>query len=95
MKGRSDRVHFAGLPAERRAIVTADVAYFRPLVAAALRSGRPTYGIVCISRRFPLDRKQTGRLVRALEAFLEANPNVDAVMTKGGEVWLDDPTLEP
>lgn len=92
MKGLSDRVHFAGLPAEQRAIVTADVPDFRALVAAALRSGRPTYGIVCISRRFPLGRKQTGRLVRALGAFLEANPDVDAVMTQGGEVWLEDPT---
>jgi Domain of unknown function (DUF5615) len=39
LRGRSDRVHFASLPDERRAIVTRDLGDFRSLLAAALRSG--------------------------------------------------------
>jgi predicted nuclease of predicted toxin-antitoxin system len=91
MRGRSDRVHFASLPDERRAIVTRDLGDFRPLLAAALRSGTQTYGLVCVPRRFASSRKELGRLVRALKALLESHPEDDAVVRRGGEVWLDDP----
>lgn len=92
LRGRSDRVHFASLPEQRRAIVTRDLGDFRPLLAEALRRGTPTYGIVCASHRFPLTRNEIGRLVRALAALLDASPAVDAVIKQGGEIWLEDPS---
>lgn len=91
LRGRPDRVHFASLPDQQRAIVTRDLGDFRPLLAEALRRGSPTYGIVCVSHRFPLTRKEIGRLVAALAALLEANREPDAIIKKGGEVWLEDP----
>lgn len=90
LKGRSDRVHFAALPDQQRVIVTRDLGDFRPLLAQALRSGAQTYGLVCVPRRFPLSRKDTGRLVRALEALLETHASPDAAIMRGGEIWLDD-----
>lgn len=92
LRGRPDRVHFASLPDEQRAIVTRDLADFRPLLAEALRRGTSTYGLVCVPARFPLNRDGIGRLVAALDAVLQANPEVDAAVSMGGEVWLQDPT---
>jgi hypothetical protein len=91
LRGRSDRVHFASLPAEQRAIVTRDLPDFRPLLAEHMRRAGKTYGIVCVPGRFPLSRDGIGRLVRALDALLLANPDVDAAIALGGEIWLDDP----
>jgi hypothetical protein len=90
LRGRPDRVHFAALPEEQRAIVTRDLADFRPLLADELRRGGKTYGIVCVPRRFPLSREGIGRLVRALDALLHAQPGVDAAIALGGELWLED-----
>lgn len=90
LRGRPDRVHFASLPDQQRAIVTRDLGDFRPLLAEALRRGTPTYGIVCVPQRFALSRAGIGRLVRALAALLEASPEVDAIVKRGGEVWLED-----
>ena len=90
LRGRPDRVHFASLPAEQRAIVTRDLADFRPLLAEELRGGGQTHGLVCVPARFPLNRDGIGRLVRALDALLLANPSVDAATTLGGEIWLQD-----
>jgi predicted nuclease of predicted toxin-antitoxin system len=91
LRGRPDRVHFASLPEEQRVIVTRDLADFRPLLAEALRRGTPTYGLVCMPARFPLNRNGIGRLVAALDALLQANPEVDAAISLGGEIWLQDP----
>ena len=90
LRGRSDRVHFASLPAEQRAIVTRDLADFRPLLAEELRRGGKTSGLVCVPRRFPLNRDGIGRLVRALDSLLLANQGVDAAIALGGEIWLED-----
>jgi predicted nuclease of predicted toxin-antitoxin system len=90
LRGRPDRVHFASLPEEQRVIVTRDLADFRPLLAEALRRGTPTYGLVCVPARFPLNRDAIGRLVAALDALLQANPEVDAAVSLGGEIWLQD-----
>ena len=92
LRGRSDRVHFASLPDEQRAIVTRDLGDFRPLLAEALRRGTRTYGLVCVPARFPLNRHGTGRLVVALDALLTAHPGVDGAISLGGEIWLQDPT---
>ncbi|MGO9788791.1 MAG: DUF5615 family PIN-like protein [Solirubrobacteraceae bacterium] len=74
LRGRADRVHFASLPDEQRAIVTHDLGDFRPLLAEALRRGSSTYGLVCVPARFPLNRHGIGRLVTALDALLQAPP---------------------
>jgi hypothetical protein len=92
LRGRPDRVHFASLPDEQRAIVTRDLADFRPLLAEALRRGSSTYGLVCVPARFPLNRDGIGRLVAALDALLKRLPDVDAAIALGGELWLQNPT---
>jgi hypothetical protein len=91
LRGRPDRVHFALLPDEQRAIVTRDLGDFRPLLAEALRRGWSTYGLVCVPARFPLNRDGIERLVAALDALLTAHPAVDAAVSLGGEIWLQDP----
>ena len=91
LRGRPDRVHFASLPDEQRTIVTRDLGDFRPLLAEALRRGSSTYGLVCVPARFPLNRDGIGRLVAALDALLVAHPAVDAAVSLGGEIWLQDP----
>jgi hypothetical protein len=89
LRGRSDRVHFAAAPNERRVIVTRDVADFRPLIADALSSSTPTYGLVCVPRRYALSRQGIGALVGALDGLLKSLPGDDAVIRRGGEIWLD------
>lgn len=91
LRGRPDRVHFASLPDEQRAIVTRDLGDFRPLLAEALRRGSGTYGLVCVPARFSLNRDGIGRLVAALDALLKTHPAVDAAVSLGGEIWLQDP----
>jgi predicted nuclease of predicted toxin-antitoxin system len=91
LRGRSDRVQFALLPDQQRAIVTRDLADFRPLLAQALRRGSKTYGLVCVPARFPSNRHGIGRLVTALEVLLKSHPEVDAAIELGGELWLQDP----
>lgn len=46
--GRTDRVHFAALPEERRAIVTEGVGDYRPLLRDAMKAGTRTYGLLCV-----------------------------------------------
>jgi hypothetical protein len=91
LRGRPDRVHFASLPDEQRAIVTRDLADYRPLLAESLRRGTATYGLVCVPRRFPLNRPGIGRLVLALDALLQAHPRPDDAIAAGGELWLTEP----
>jgi len=94
LRGRPDRVHFASRPDQQRAIVTRDLGDFRPLLADGVRRGTPTYGIVGLADRFPLSRAHSGRLVRALAALLETNPEPDAIIKRGGAIWLDDPQAD-
>lgn len=54
LRGRPDRVHFASLPEQQRAILTRDLGDVRPLPVDTVRRGTPTYGIVCVPDRFPL-----------------------------------------
>jgi hypothetical protein len=86
--GRSDRVHFASMSGQRRAIVTQDLGDFRPLLAEAMRTGARTYGLVCVPARVSLSRQAIGQLVDRLEQLLREHPgDVDAI-DRGGEVWL-------
>lgn len=91
LKGRADRAHFAAQDEQRRAIVTRDLGDFRPLLNEVLRLGGRSYGLVCVPHRFSLSRDGMARIVRALEAVLEAHPDDDALTRCGGEIWLDDP----
>lgn len=86
--GRSDRVHFASMPAQRRAIVTQDLGDFRPLLAEAMRSGTKTYGLVCVPARASLSRQMIGQMVAALEQLLRENPEDEDLINRGGETWL-------
>lgn len=92
LRGRPDRVHFASQSQEQRAIVSRDLVDFRALLADELRGGGSTYGLVCVPRRFSLNREGIGRLVNALDVLLVAHPETDAVITLGGEIWLQDPS---
>lgn len=84
---RPDRLHFAAMAAEQRAIATEDVGDFRPLVVEAAARGTNHYGLLCISRRrYPRSRQTIGRLVAALDQFMAAHPDVDAL--RGSERWL-------
>ena len=91
LRGRPDRVHLASQPDQRRVIVTRDLGDFRPLLAGALRSGTRTYGLICVPRRFSLSRREIGRVVQALDALLHSHPGDDAIVSRGGEIWLEDP----
>jgi hypothetical protein len=43
-----------------------------------------------------LSRAPIGRLVRALAALLDTHREPDAIIKRGGEIWLDDPRpIEP
>jgi hypothetical protein len=78
----------AGL--HRRVIVTEDVADFIELHRAAVISGRRHSGLVFTSaHRYPRTRRAIGRLVSALEAFLDAHPGDDALENQTR--WLDQP----
>ena len=90
LPGRPDRVHFASSPDEQRAIVTRDLADFRPLLAESLRLGSANYGLVCVPRRFPLSRQGIDRLVSALDALLQDHPQADGAIAAGGELWLQE-----
>lgn len=86
--GRPDRVHFASMPEQRRAIVTQDLGDFRPLLAEALRTGRKTYGLVCVPARLSLSRQTIGPVVDALDQMLRRHPADDDLLARGGETWL-------
>lgn len=88
--GRPDRVHFASMPDQRRAIVTQDLGDFRPLLAEAMRSGTKTYGLVCVPARVSLSRKATGQVVEALDRLLRRHPRDEDLIDRGGEIWLPD-----
>lgn len=88
--GLSDEVHFATSPSERRAIVTENVADFRPLLHEAVRGGSINYGLVCVAaRKFPRSKETIGLMVRALDEFLKQHPADDAL--KDQEHWLQRP----
>lgn len=89
LRSRQDRVHFATMPEERRAIVTQDLGDYRPLLEAAVRASGRTYGLVCVAADFPLSRRSIGAQVRKLEQMLKRYPGDDDLVSKmGGEDWL-------
>jgi len=89
--GRADRVHFASMPKQRRAIVTQDLGDFRPLLTHAMRAGAKTYGLVCVPSRVSLSRGAIGQVVDALEQLLQRHPGENDLIDRGGETWLTLP----
>jgi hypothetical protein len=47
---------------------------------------------VCVPARFSLNRDRMGRLAAELDALLQAHPKVDAAISLGGEIRLQDLT---
>jgi hypothetical protein len=86
--GRADRVHFASMSEQRRAIVTQDLGDFRPLLGHALRAGTKTYGLVCVPARVSLSRDAIGQVVDSLEQLLQMHPGDEDLIARGGETWL-------
>ncbi len=84
LHGLTDAALLAHATAERRALVTENVADFVELHRAAVVSGHRHYGIVFTSgRRYPRTTRAIGRLVRALDAFLDENRAEDALRRPG------------
>jgi predicted nuclease of predicted toxin-antitoxin system len=85
LHGLSDRELLGVATAERRVLVTENVADFAELHRRSLASGEEHAGIVFTSsKRFPRTRRAIGRLVRALDALIETHPDQDAL---AGQSW--------
>ena len=71
--------------AQRRALVTENVAECVELHRTAVITGRRHFGLVFTSARgFPRTTRAIGRLVRALDALLDAHRTDDALATRPG-----------
>jgi hypothetical protein len=86
LKSKPDEFLLAAAGAESRAIVTENLKDFRRLAMEASRAGRQHAGVIyTIDSRFHrADARTIGRLVRALERLLLADPPQD-----GLEHWLE------
>jgi hypothetical protein len=85
LHGLTDADLLASATANRRAIVTENVADFVELHRRAILRRRLHAGLVFTSpRRYPRTRRAIGRLVRALDALLIDHPQRDALR---GEAW--------
>ncbi len=71
---------------QHRALVTNNLRDFRPRAAALVTSGRGHWGMVFVPGRYRRRRADTGRIVAALVAVLEAHPGEAAL--RSGETWL-------
>ncbi len=76
--GMPDAAIFAAAGREGRAIVTENVADFRPLAAADVSAGRAHPGLVLTSnRQFPRhDPRTLGRMLTALDELLASHPEL-------------------
>ncbi len=85
LRGQSDHVIFATAQRERRAIVTENVADYRPLAASELQQGRSHGGLIFTgNQRFPRhDPRTAGRMVTALDELLSEGPEATNL-----EYWL-------
>jgi predicted nuclease of predicted toxin-antitoxin system len=85
LHGLTDADLLAWATAERRAIVTENVADFVELHRRSILRRRPHAGLVFTSpKRFPRTRRAIGRIVRALDALLVDNPGRNAL---AGDAW--------
>jgi hypothetical protein len=88
LRGLSDVELWNRASAERRALVTDDVADFMPLVRDAAAAGDSHSGVVFTSSStFPRSAAAVGLFVKALAALLRGRPAEDAL---AGQVhWLE------
>jgi predicted nuclease of predicted toxin-antitoxin system len=85
LRSRSDEEIFAWASAQKRWLLTENVKDFRPIMLRALQAGLPGCGLLFTSgRTFPRSRKNSGSLIRALDAWLAAEPPAPPVT----ESWL-------
>jgi predicted nuclease of predicted toxin-antitoxin system len=83
LHGLDDRELLARATAERRAIVTENVADFAELHRQSVVRGDPHAGLIFTSpRRFPRSRRAIGRLVRALDRLVADGPH-----ELNGQTW--------
>ena len=73
---------------ERRGVVTNNLRDYRPRAAALVASGEGHWGMVFVPGSYRRSRRDTGRIVMALEAILSARPEDDGLSNQ--ETWLTD-----
>jgi predicted nuclease of predicted toxin-antitoxin system len=79
----ADHELFARMAAERRAIVTNNVADYVPLLNARLVAGDDSYGLLLTDdRSMPRSRNTIGLFVRVLAKFLNAHAAEDALLNQ-------------
>ena len=85
LRSKSDEEVFSSANGEMRWLLTENVKDFRPIMLRALQAGSPDCGLLFTgSRVFPRSRKNPGPLIRALHAWLTAEPPAPPVT----ESWL-------
>jgi predicted nuclease of predicted toxin-antitoxin system len=73
--------------AQRRVIVTNNVRDFRPLHAEAVTPGGPGhYGMIFLAGNYRRTKRDTGRIIAALEAKMKQYPGDEALVN--AEEWL-------
>jgi uncharacterized protein with von Willebrand factor type A (vWA) domain len=83
LHGLSDAELLAFATGQRRALVTENVADFAELHRASIITGHRHFGLVFTSpRRFPRTARGIGKLVRALDALLDANRGDEALLNQ-------------
>lgn len=87
LRGLPDADLFAHARAERRAVVTQNVADFSILLREAALSETEHFGVLFVPRRVWSSIRDFDSFVGALERFLEERPGDDALVD--GAAWLD------
>jgi hypothetical protein len=83
LHGLTDAALLAHAAAQRRALVTENVADFMELHRTAVITGRRHFGLVFTSPRgFPRTSRAIGRLLRALDALLDARRTDGALVNQ-------------
>jgi predicted nuclease of predicted toxin-antitoxin system len=85
LRSKSDEEIFAWASTQQRWLLTENVKDFRLIMLRALQAGPLGCGLLFTSRRtFPTSRKNSGSLIRALDAWLTAGPPAPPLT----ESWL-------
>jgi predicted nuclease of predicted toxin-antitoxin system len=88
LHGLADAALLRHATAQRRALVTENVADFAELHRAAVITGDRHFGIVFTSaRRFPRAERGIGRLLAALDLLCDGNPADEALVNQTW--WLE------
>jgi predicted nuclease of predicted toxin-antitoxin system len=83
LHGLSDAELLAFASGQRRALVTENVADFAELHRAAIVAGHRHFGLIFTSpHRFSRNTRGIGRIVRALDALLDANRGDEALLNQ-------------